>query len=102
MTRIMLPEADSSLRAVPLPINSDRLEATIETTIIEPEKPQKFLIDQSLASAEVDETESHDRHVIVPVFSRPGDSLLWLQTSCGAGFDELGGINLWFAYETMP
>ena len=97
----MLPEAVSSLRAVPLPINSDSPEATMETIIMEPEKPQKDLIDQ--LSAEVDEIESHDRHVIVPIFfSRLDDSLPLLQTSCDAGFDELGGVNLLFAYERMP
>ena len=55
----MLPEADSSLRAVPLPINSDIPEVTMETIIMESEKPQKDLIDQS--STEVDESESCSR-----------------------------------------
>ena len=56
------------LRAVPFPINGDSSEATIEAIIIEPEKSQKDLMDQS--PAEVDECESHDCHVMVPIFSR--------------------------------
>jgi hypothetical protein len=54
------------LRAVPFPFNGDRSEATMETIIIEPEKSQKDLIGQS---AEVDGSESHDRHIMVPIFS---------------------------------
>lgn len=88
------------LRAVPFPINGDSSEATMETVIIEPEKSQKDLIDQS--PAEVDECESHDCHVMVPIFSRLGDPLPRLQTSRDANFDELSHVNLLFAYGKVP
>ena len=58
--------AVADLRAVTIPINGDSSEATMETTIIESEKSQKDSIGQS---AEVDESKSHDRHVMVPIFS---------------------------------
>ena len=54
------------LRAVPFPFDGDSSEAATETIIIEPEKYQKELIGQS---TEVDESESHDRYVMVPIFS---------------------------------
>ena len=54
------------LRVVPFPVNGDGSEATTETIIIEPEKSQVDPIGQS---AEVDESESHDRHIIIPIFS---------------------------------
>jgi hypothetical protein len=54
------------LRAVPFPFDVDSSEAAMETIIIEPEKSQKDLMGQS---AEVDESESHDRYVMVPIFS---------------------------------
>ena len=54
------------LRAVPFPFNGDSSEAITESIIIEPEKSPKDPICQS---AEVDESESHDRHVMVPIFS---------------------------------
>lgn len=53
-------------RAVPIPIDGDSSEATIETIITEPQKSQKDLIGQP---AEVDESESLGRHVMVPIFS---------------------------------
>jgi hypothetical protein len=53
-------------RAVPIPIDGDSSEATIETSITEPQKSQKDLIGQP---AEVDGSESLGRHVMVPIFS---------------------------------
>ena len=53
-------------RVAPFPFNGDGPETTIETVIIEPLKSQKDLIGQS---AEVDESESHDHHVMVRIFS---------------------------------
>ena len=51
---------------MPIPIDGDSSEATIETIITEPQKSQKDLIGQP---AEVDESESLGRHVMVPIFS---------------------------------
>jgi hypothetical protein len=51
---------------VPIPIDGDSSEATIETSITEPQKSQKDIIGQS---AEVDESESLGRNVMVPIFS---------------------------------
>jgi len=54
------------LRVVPFPINAASSEATMETIAIEPEKPQEDLMGQP---AEVEESESHDPHVMMPTFS---------------------------------
>jgi len=51
------------LREVPFPTNGASSEAAMETIVIEPEMPQRGQL------AEVEECESHDLHVIAPIFS---------------------------------
>jgi hypothetical protein len=56
----------TDLQAIPFPTNGNSSGATMEPIIVDLEKSQKDYMSQS---AELDESESHDHHVMVPIFS---------------------------------